>query len=437
MAGVTSVDLAPSWTMADAADCAATHFGLDAAASPLPSERDQNVALRTRDGQRFVLKIANPAESPAMLDAESAVMARLAPLGVCPTTVPTAAGEAMALADGHWVRLITWLPGRPLGTLAHRSPRLLADLGRVSGEVTSALDGFDHPALHREFRWDLARAGDEVAARVELVADPALRDTVQRLLDRYRRDIEPVLGRLARSVVHHDANDFNVLVDPVNDRVTGLLDFGDMVASHTVNDLAVACAYGLLDTPDPLDAAATIAAARDRVVPLLPDELDVLWGLAAMRLATSVCIAAEQQAAAPTNEYLGISQGPIAQVLARMAAIHPRLATAVLRAACGRPAVAHGPRLEAWLDANQATFASPTGHDLRGGPVAAIELSIAGPLTVVIAGFFTLYLAIRTPDPVVTEDYYRQGIEINKTLGTENVPAIQARNHAATPAPKN
>lgn len=37
---------------------------------------------------------------------------------------------------------------------------------------------------------------------------------------------------------------------------------------------------------------------------------------------------------------------------------------------------------------------------------------------------------------MVAEDYYRQGIEINKTLGGQSnslAPAMKARNHAATP----
>lgn len=64
-----------------------------------------------------------------------------------------------------------------------------------------------------------------------------------------------------------------------------------------------------------------------------------------------------------------------------------------------------------------------------------VWLVIAGPAVVVVAGFITLYLAVSSPDPVVTPDYYRQGIEINKTLDTPAIsqaPAIQARNHAAT-----
>ena len=39
------------------------------------------------------------------------------------------------------------------------------------------------------------------------------------------------------------------------------------------------------------------------------------------------------------------------------------------------------------------------------------------------------------PDPVMDQDYYRKGIEINKELATQPAslaPAMQARNHAAT-----
>lgn len=63
-----------------------------------------------------------------------------------------------------------------------------------------------------------------------------------------------------------------------------------------------------------------------------------------------------------------------------------------------------------------------------------VWLVFAGPAIVVVASFITLYLALTRPDPVVTEDYYRKGIEINKTFdnAASLVPAVQARNHAQT-----
>jgi hypothetical protein len=64
-----------------------------------------------------------------------------------------------------------------------------------------------------------------------------------------------------------------------------------------------------------------------------------------------------------------------------------------------------------------------------------VWLVIAGPAIVVVASFITFYLAASGKDPVVDEDYYRKGIEINKTLQDNPAslaPATQARNHAAT-----
>jgi hypothetical protein len=63
-----------------------------------------------------------------------------------------------------------------------------------------------------------------------------------------------------------------------------------------------------------------------------------------------------------------------------------------------------------------------------------VWLIIAGPAIVVVAALITGYIAMSNPDPVLAEDYYRRGIEINKKLTAEDVPAMQARNHAATHA---
>lgn len=67
-----------------------------------------------------------------------------------------------------------------------------------------------------------------------------------------------------------------------------------------------------------------------------------------------------------------------------------------------------------------------------------VWLLIAGPAAVVVAGVVTAVIAVRSADPVVESDYYRRGIEINKTLAAARdrarLPAMQGRNHAATPA---
>lgn len=56
--------------------------------------------------------------------------------------------------------------------------------------------------------------------------------------------------------------------------------------------------------------------------------------------------------------------------------------------------------------------------------VRMLWLVIGGPLAVVIASFATLALALRFPDPVLAPEVVASPAE---------VPAVQARNHAATP----
>lgn len=54
-----------------------------------------------------------------------------------------------------------------------------------------------------------------------------------------------------------------------------------------------------------------------------------------------------------------------------------------------------------------------------------VWMVLAGPAAVVVAGFATLVIAIRNPDPVLTAP---------APSSVADVPAVQARNHAATPA---
>lgn len=66
-------------------------------------------------------------------------------------------------------------------------------------------------------------------------------------------------------------------------------------------------------------------------------------------------------------------------------------------------------------------------------------IMVGGPAVVVVASLATGYVAMSNPDPVLDADYYRKGLEINKTLAdnpTALAPAMQARNHAATGVPE-
>jgi len=52
-----------------------------------------------------------------------------------------------------------------------------------------------------------------------------------------------------------------------------------------------------------------------------------------------------------------------------------------------------------------------------------VWLIVSFPLTAVIAGFFTLYLAIQSKDGLVVDDYYQKGKEINMSLARDRAAA--------------
>lgn len=53
-------------------------------------------------------------------------------------------------------------------------------------------------------------------------------------------------------------------------------------------------------------------------------------------------------------------------------------------------------------------------------------LLMLGPAVVVVAGFVTLWLAVKSSDGLVADDYYKQGLAINQTLArAERAKAMQ------------
>ena len=108
--------------------------------------------------------------------------------------------------------------------------------------------------------------------------------------------------------------------------VTGVIDFGDMVYTQTVNEVAIACAYAMLDKADPLAAAKSIVGGYHQVYPLTEPELAVLFDLIRMRLCMSVCHCAHQSHQEPENEYLRISERPAWALFHKLGDCQARLA---------------------------------------------------------------------------------------------------------------
>ncbi|HEX5439012.1 MAG TPA: aminotransferase class III-fold pyridoxal phosphate-dependent enzyme [Gemmatimonadaceae bacterium] len=399
------LDHAPRFDARFAAALARDRYGVDATASALPSERDQNFLLQTGAGERFVLRIANALERPEMIEAQQRAMAHVAArLPLCARVLPTTQGapaSEVAAPDGrrHLAWMVSYLPGVPLATVRDRSPELLQDIGRTVAALSGALQDFDHAAIHREFHWDLMRALATIREYRPLITDSELGRSIDALLARCERHVSPLLPVLHRSAIHNDVNDHNLLVSAPGERspggapsaqhgarrcghreVTGILDFGDMVYGCTVADLAVATAYVLLEAPDPLAAAAHVVRGYHAAFPLHDAELSALFGLMTLRLCLSACLAAHQERQQPANAYLDISQRAVRATLPRLARVPFGLAEAVFREACGLEPVAASARVRSWLRAHTAAFAPVLGIDLHTESPLVLDLSVGSPL---------------------------------------------------------
>ncbi len=396
----------PKFSIAEAVRIAEMLYGLNGEAKALPSERDQNFLLTLNTGETRVLKIANALEDRRWLEAEIEAMRHIgAQVSACPEIFPTIAGEFIAEVPTptgvqHFVRLISYLPGVPLGEVKRHSADLLRDLGRRLGQLDRALVDFDHPATHRDMHWDLANALREIDRHKSLIDAPDLRTLVGSLVSDFEHDVVPLLDTLRRSVIQNDANDYNIIVGnnaivgdnaivggsddndlySRNQQVIGLIDFGDMVYSYTVADLAIAVAYAVLDKPDPLVAATYVVAGYHAEYPLADAEFSALFGLIRMRLCVSVCLAAYQQQQRPDDPYLAISQAPIRNTLPKLAEVHPRFAEATFRLACGLTPVPEAKAVRDWLQRHQNAFSPLLDVDLQTEPSLVFDLSPGSPL---------------------------------------------------------
>ncbi len=334
-------------------------------------------------GEAVILKISGSEETEAQLDLQNSVLILLAehePDIPAPRVVPATSGEHVVTAPDeggrdHFVRVLSYLPGRTLAFTRPHPDALLEGLGRLLGKMDRALSGFSHPAARRTgYDWDLAHAAEVMRRDVGAVFDAPRRHLIRDVFSALERDALPLLPHLPRGVIHGDANEHNVVVGHVGagtPEIAGLIDFGDVMESHPVCELAIAIAYAMLDKPDPVGAAASVTRGFHDALPLTEDELDALYALARARLGVSVCISATRQAEAADNPHLAISEASAWQTLERLAAVPPRLARARLREACGLPPCPRSVAVSEWLTANAS----------EGGPV--VRPPVTGDATVI------------------------------------------------------
>ncbi|MGR3761229.1 aminotransferase class III-fold pyridoxal phosphate-dependent enzyme [Roseobacteraceae bacterium NS-SX3] len=357
-------------------------WGISAELHRLDGEYDLNFAAHSADNDEYVFKVMHAGCDSGLAEMQIAAMehiAAVAPDLPVPRVVRTPDGKPAVLTeDESGAPRLAWLlerlPGRCYAKVFPKSADLIRQVGETLGGTAAALADFTHPALERDFKWNLMQAG-WIADHTDCIEGAERQEILGRIITEFR-EIEPALGRLPAQAIHNDANDYNLLaMGLLNDPrvVSGLIDFGDMCRAPKVCDLAIAGAYIVLDHPDPEMALAALVQGYHAACPITPAEADLIWPLLRMRLAVSVVNSTLMAAENPDDPYVTISQAPAWRFLETHAP-HPGLMRARLRAACGLPVVEGAGRVMAWLDAQRGSFAPLMGQDLAKVPMGSLSV---------------------------------------------------------------
>ena len=297
----------PSFSVEEAGEIAASRYGVEAVVRSLSGYSDQNFHLARASGEQFVLKIAHASERRDSLDLQNRAMSRVsdASIGVeTPQVCPTSAGGDSTSVEGssgarHMVRLLTWVEGTAWSAAPPAPASRLRDLGRLAGKMDIELEGLPDASTSRFSEWDLKELSG-IEKHIGALANRERREMVQRVLHGFEAAVAPRLTSFRQGVIHGDVNNDNVLVG-ADGAIVGLIDFGDVVYTAIVFEVAIAATYAMLDRNHPAAVGAEVLVGFDSVRPLQAEEREVVFDLICGRLAMSATFAAHFSCLDPAN----------------------------------------------------------------------------------------------------------------------------------------
>lgn len=317
------------------------HYQLSGTLQQLNGYDEQNLVLTNQQGGKFIVKISNALQDPDFLQAQAAILQKMSESAIAPVFQQLLRNELGTVltpfeenGEAYVLRVLNYLEGRFLVDIPEHSDELLKSIGGVMGKMDRHLASFKHIGMHRHYEWDISNAMD-ATQYMDCIPSHEKRRIARYFLLQFEMEVLPRLNHLRKAYIHNDANDHNVLV--TDDRMSGLIDFGDMVYSAMVNNLAVAATYAMLGKDDPLAAAVEIVKGYDAENPLKAEEIDLLYYLIAGRLCISVGKSAFNATVDSENAHHFITEGPAWKLLYQLIEINPVKARLAFRTACGYP----------------------------------------------------------------------------------------------------
>ena len=271
-------------------------YGIDVPAERLTGERDQNFRMRTADDSGFVLKVAHAGELPDVADLPIAALLhieRTDPELPCPRVVRSGERTQVTFRDANGAArtafLYTFLPGNSLLSATRSRPQR-THCGQLLARLGHALRTLRHPATRRSLIWDLMQL-PALDGLLHQLPDMRFHRFCAAFVSQFSAEILPRLRALRAQPVHNDFNSRNLLVDPDDEtRITGIIDFGDLVHTALVADVAVGVIGQLATAQSADEAMREFVAGYCSVEALRVEERELLNGLIAGRIVQNVTL---------------------------------------------------------------------------------------------------------------------------------------------------
>ncbi|MEQ9301771.1 MAG: aminotransferase class III-fold pyridoxal phosphate-dependent enzyme [Cyclobacteriaceae bacterium] len=366
------------------------YYGLSGDLKQLYGDVDLNFHLRTVHGEQYVVKLKKDLSQKESLLFQHQMAGHLVTSGlVMPSAIKSLHQETVLSVrydqEDYLLSLLTWIDGPLWSSQLPQSDAMLASLGSFLGRMTSALQSFEHPAAHRSITWDNASA-DWVGGQLHIFPTEK-KELIEDLYNQYEFKAD-ARNQLRKSIIHNDANDNNIILGRCGDtvEVKSIIDYGDALHSYTINELANALAYIMMDKHDPASVAMKVIRAYHKEFSLNQGEIELLPLMIATRLMLSVTHSTINHQNDPENEYHQISAEGAWKLLAWFHSADVALMIARFRYACDWAPVGS---LVSYAEAEEQDKlkAHPIVDGLHIGNVSFLDLSVDSPLL----GHYTNY----------------------------------------------
>tara|TARA_Y100000590_G_scaffold273170_1_gene306677 strand:+ start:741 stop:1760 length:1020 start_codon:yes stop_codon:yes gene_type:complete len=274
----------------------------------LNSERDYNLKIVTKNEKSYIIKISNSSENYEILSFQDSILKHLSKSYVKNFIPKTFHEEIKKFKDEKnrqcYIRILEYING---DIFANKQDNftLCNNLAKFLGFLSKSLYNFDHPAAHRDFIWNSINI-EWIEKYNNLFQEKDKNEIINIVLESYNKNVKNKLSDIRFSVIHGDANNFNIVVS--KNEVIGLLDYGDSIYAPTVCELTVALAYSLMNTSDIVNKCCSMLKSYNLIYPLKKNEIQLISTLIAARLSITVIMAYKQKQKYPDNEYLIISE---------------------------------------------------------------------------------------------------------------------------------